>query len=371
MESGIEFSFAPRPEDFYMKKLAISFLPVLTLAMALSGCGSNTSNNNNNNNNNNGTPAPTATAAPSPTPGSSAAVNRGPGLPTRVFAPYVDATLGFSIVDAANATGQKYYVLGFIVDGGGCKPRWGASYTLDYNLYVDQINAIRAGGGDVVVALGGFNGTELAQACSTVASLQGAYQQLVDYYKLTWLDFDIENGPSGALADSTSNSRRNQALAGLQLANPGLRISYTLPVATTGLTAGSTALLQDAKNKGVNVGIVNALAMDYGGAQTGMGTIANAVASSVKSQIAAVGLNSKIGVTIMIGQNDVAGETFTQADGDTFFASSLGNSSVTFISFWSAGRDNGGCAGTAAAQSNCSGIAQSTFEFTNKFKGFN
>jgi hypothetical protein len=349
-----------------MKRLSLAVS--LVFAWIVSGCGSNTPNNNSNNN---GSPTATPTTAPSPTPGSSSSVNAGPGFPARVFAPYVDATLGFSIVDAANAAGQKYYVLAFVVDGGGCKPRWGASYTLDYNLYVDQINAIRAGGGDVAVALGGYNGTELAQACSTVASLQAAYQQLIDFYKVKVLDFDIENGVSGALGDTASNSRRNQALAGLELANPGLVISYTLPVATTGLTSASTALLQDAKSKGVNVGIVNALAMDYGGAQTNMGAIANGVASSLQGQIASIGLNSKIGVTVMIGQNDVAGEIFTQADGDVFYASSLGNTSVAFISFWSAGRDNGSCAGNTSAQSNCSGIVQSTFEFTNKFKGFN
>jgi hypothetical protein len=337
----------------------------LVLALVVSGCGSTTTNNNNNN------ATPTPTAAPTPTPGSSASINAGPGFPNRVFAPYVDATLGFSIADAKTATGQKYFVLGFIVDGGGCTPRWGSSFPLSYNLYVDQINTIRAGGGDVAIALGGYNGTELAQACPSVASLQAAYQLLIDTYKLTILDFDIENGPSGALNDSTSNSRRNQALAGLQLANPNLVISYTLPVATTGLTAASTALLQDARSKGVRVDIVNALAMDYGGAQTNMGAIANGVASAVTGQVAGIGLSSKIGVTVMIGQNDVAGEIFTQADGDVFYASSLANSSVAFISFWSAGRDNGTCAGNAAAQSNCSGIAQSTFEFTNKFKGFN
>jgi hypothetical protein len=316
------------------------------------------------------TPTPTSAAAATPTPGANAAVNRGPGFPARVAAPYVDATLGFSIVDAANATGQKYYVLGFIVDGGGCTPRWGSSFPLSQNLYVDQINAIRAGGGDVIVALGGFNGTELAQACPTVASLQGAYQQLVDFYKVSWLDFDIENGGSGALTDSAANSRRNQALAGLQLANPGLRISYTLPAAAEGLVAASTSLLSDAKNKGVDVDVVNALAMDYGGARSNMGTIANNVAASVKSTIASVGLSSKVGVTVMIGQNDVAGEIFTLADGDVFLASSQGNASVSFISFWSASRDNGGCAGNASAQSTCSGIAQSAYDFTKKFKGF-
>jgi hypothetical protein len=262
-------------------------------------------------------------------------------------------------------------VLAFIISSTACTPTWGGLYGLDYNLYVDQINTLRASGGDVIVSFGGYNGNELAQTCASVGALQTAYQKVVDTYKLTWLDFDIENGSSNALADVGANALRNEALAGLQLANPGLRITYTVPVATTGLTAGATALLQDAKAKGVRVDVVNALAMDYGGALGNLGGVDNGAAGAVQVQVASLGLGSKIGETVMIGQNDSAGEILTLADGDVVRPYASGNAAIGFLSFWSAGRDNGSCAGTTAARSDCSGLTQATYDFTNKFKGFN
>jgi hypothetical protein len=42
---------------------------------------------------------------------------------------------------------------------------------------------------------------------------------------------------------------------------------------------------------------------------------------------------------------------------------------VASIGFWSAGRDNGGCPGGGAV-AYCSGISQSTYEFTNIFKAY-
>ena len=51
---------------------------------------------------------------------------------------------------------------------------------------------------------------------------------------------------------------------GPQAANPGLTISFTLPVLPAGLTADGINLLRDALAKGVRVGVVNLMTMDYG-----------------------------------------------------------------------------------------------------------
>ncbi|MFI9597325.1 hypothetical protein [Nonomuraea sp. NPDC052265] len=40
-----------------------------------------------------------------------------------------------------------------------------------------------------------------------------------------------------------------------------------------------------------------------------------------------------------------------------------------FVGFWSAARDNGGCPNGQVSPT-CSGISQSSYEFTNIFKGF-
>ena len=65
----------------------------------------------------------------------------------------------------------------------------------------------------MIPSFGGAANTELAAACGDVASLQAAYQQVIDDYALTHVDFDIE----GAwVAHAPSIARRSAAIAGLQ-----------------------------------------------------------------------------------------------------------------------------------------------------------
>lgn len=68
----------------------------------------------------------------------------------------------------------------------------------------------------------------------------------------------------GAVADPPSVDRRNQALAALKRANPGLNISYTLPVLPTGLTADGVNLLRSAVANGFVPDVINVMAMDFG-----------------------------------------------------------------------------------------------------------
>ena len=68
----------------------------------------------------------------------------------------------------------------------------------------------------------------------------------------------------GAVADPVSVARRNQALAQLKAANPGLTISYTLPVLPTGLTADGINVLKSAKANSFYPDVINIMTMDYG-----------------------------------------------------------------------------------------------------------
>src|SRR6185437_11445436 len=150
------------------------------------------------------------------------------------------------------------------------------------NLLSD-ISYLRGQGGDIIISFGGAAGTELAQACGSVTSLQAQYQAVLNQYRATQLDFDIEGGEEG---DSTTYTRRNAALAALQAANPGLTISFTLPSATTGLESSSIGLLQNAISQGVNISIVNLMTMDYGSADSQMGQEAINAANGLHSQLA-------------------------------------------------------------------------------------
>ncbi|CAM5256229.1 hypothetical protein SGLAM104S_09630 [Streptomyces glaucescens] len=232
------------------------------------------------------TPTPTATATQSPTPAPTPSESTGSGTPaTAGFAPYVDTSLypAFDLVAAAEATGVKDYNLAFVTDGGGCTPKWGGVTDLTSDAVAAQIGALRAQGGDVRVSFGGAAGTELATACPSAEALATAYGKVVDAYRLTKVDFDVEGG---ALPNTAANTRRAQAIAKLQQRHPGLDVSFTLPVMPEGLTQAGVDLLADARKNGVKIATVNIMAMDYGPAYSGdMGTYAEQAATATQAQI--------------------------------------------------------------------------------------
>jgi hypothetical protein len=307
-----------------------------------------------------GKPTTVPTPVPTAVPGS--------GFPARAFAPYVESWTGISLAGIANASGQKYFTMAFILASSGCKPAWNGSQTMYKGYYVNDINNLRALGGDVIFSFGGASGTELAQACSTVSELTAAYQMVIDTYKLKWVDFDIEGN---AVTNTASIDLRNKALKALEAANPGLKISYTLGVMPSGLPAAQLYLLLNAKSNGVRVDVVNVMAMDYGAQTTGdMAALAISAAQNTQNQLIANGISASVGVCPMIGQNDTRGEIFTLANASTLQAWAQSTGYVTELTFWAVDRDNGSCPGKTRASGSCSGLAQNTYDFTKIFKSF-
>jgi hypothetical protein len=231
------------------------------------------------------------------------------------------------------------------------------------------VNGVRAAGGDVVISFGGAAGSELAQGCSTPAALQAAYQAVIARYHANKLDFDIE-GP--ATTDTASINRRSAALRALAAANPGLQISLTLPVLPTGLIDTGVNILNSAAANQTPVSIVNIMAMDYGSAfpPNAMATNAINAANATIGQIRAAGLGARLGVTVMIGSNDVQPELFTLADANTLLSFAQGNTNIALLSIWSVARDNGSCPNAGFASPVCSGIAQDPFAFSRIFLSF-
>ncbi len=317
------------------------------------------------------TPLPTNTPTPgpslTPTPTSISPTPGGGGFPGRVFAPYVESWFGTSLVGVTNATGQKYFTLAFIIAGSGCTPTWNGSQTMSQNYYLADINNLRAMGGDVAISFGGASGTELGKACTTVSSLQAAYQSVIDTYNLKWIDLDIEGSIT---TDTASVDRRNKALVALETANPGLKVSYTLGVLPSGLPSAQLGVLLNAKANGTRVDIVNVMAMDYGSHSIDMGQAAIDAAQSTYNQLTSNGIPATVGITPMIGQNDTHGEIFTLANASTVVAYAQANSYITELTFWAVERDNGSCPGRTKASDTCSGLVQNTYNFTNIFKTF-
>jgi hypothetical protein len=133
-----------------------------------------------------------------------------------------------------------------------------------------QVKAIQAAGGHVTVSFGGANGQEAAFTAPSAAALQAEYQSVIDRYHIDSIDFDIEGV---AVADQHSITLRDQALVGLEAANPNLKVSFTLPVLPTGLDPNGI-VLQSAKRDGVRVDLVNIMAMDYGTSNDNNGQMA-------------------------------------------------------------------------------------------------
>jgi Glycosyl hydrolases family 18 len=257
-------------------------------------------------------------------------------FPARFAAPYVESWNGTSVTNLANTTGHKFWTLAFIISNGSCTATWNGDTALSSNLFLNDINSLRAAGGDVIISFGGASGTELGQACTTVASLQAAYQSVITKYNLTWIDLDIEGAP---IADTASVNRRNQAIRALEIANPNLRVSYTLPVNPTGLDGNGTNLLANAKSNGARVDVVNVMAMDYGSCGLNMGSAAVSAATGTRDQIANLGMTSSVGVTPMTDVNDTTCEVFSTTNSHTLVDFAQANGFIRLLAYWAIGRD--------------------------------
>jgi hypothetical protein len=308
-----------------------------------------------------------------------------------MFAPYVDMTLWptHDLVSAARDQHIKFFTLAFVVADPQGKPAWGgySEYALGTEFDTKmraQIAAVRALGGDVIVSFGGASNQELAEVITSATALQAAYQSIIDAYGLTQIDFDIEGG---ALAQRASVDRRNVAIAGLQQAAAAagrkLDVSYTLPVLPTGFTPDGTYLLQSAVQRGVNIDVVNIMALDYGDSaapnpQGRMGDYAIQAATSLFNQLKTVygsartdaQLWAMVGSTPMIGLNDVTTEVFDQQEAREVLAFAEQHG-IGRLSFWSLNRDKQNTAGRLNyVDLMSSSILQSPFEFSQIFGAF-
>jgi len=259
----------------------------------------------------------------------------GAAFPAHYLAPYLQvsgSTVGDMVSDM-NATGTKFFTLAFLTPSSGCNSVFEADGG-GVGTFKSQISSLQAAGGNVAISFGGAAGGEVAQTCTNTSSLTAAYANVVNTYGTNRLDFDIEGG---VLGDTGSTSRRDAALAALQAQNPAVQVDFTLAVAPNGLPSQEMGLLQDAKNHGVRVSVVNIMTMDFGDGQSAINDALSA-AQATSGQLAHLyGISTSqaygmMGLTPIAGQND-DNEFFSQGNATTLknFASSHG---VAELSFW-------------------------------------
>jgi hypothetical protein len=269
------------------------------------------------------------------------------------------------------ATGEKDFMLSFVLDSGGCTPAWdGSSSQLvsSDTTVAALISAIRAAGGDAGVSFGGYNGTELGQDCSSASALAGAYQSVITKYQLTHVDFDIENT---ALGDTGNELKRFQAIAILEGEDPSLVVSLTIPMTSVGLPGTGTGEIQQATAAGARIDVFGIEDFDYGltsGTQVSSDeTVASDVASQLESLHGwpAATAWSHIGITLMNGHTDQPSELFTQATFTSLLSFAQTNH-VAWFTFWSFNRDQPCPAGAVEpwAPGTCSNISQNPYDFT-------
>lgn len=311
------------------------------------------------------------------------------GASTPAFSPYVDVTLTPTYPfqsPTANPVSSAY--LGFVVTtpSAPCKPTWGGAYTpasADTQLNLDaRVAQLRAQGGHAMISFGGQANSEPAVTCASASRLQSAYLAPVQRYQATAIDLDVEGA---GLADVAADARRAAAVAAVQrrLARHGRRLAVwvTLPVTAHGLTSQGMAAVRAMLAGHVSLTGVNVMAMDFGsgeGAQRDMfGTVRRslyAAHAQVQSLDAAAGLNAgsaaawqHLGVTVMLGVNDVAGQRFTIQDARRL-ARLAAAEGLPRVSAWSLNRDTpcgGAFAQVGVVSNTCSGVSQSPLQFTH------
>ncbi|MFW2514230.1 chitinase [Demequina sp. SO4-13] len=318
------------------------------------------------------------------------AVALGPIKPgPSTFSAYVDvtATPGHTF-ETPEGPAQSDVTLSFIVSGtqDPCVPTWGTYYTLDgaaADLELDRrIQQLRGVGGDIRVSFGGQANTELAVGCTDPDLLLDAYRSVVERYDLTTIDLDIEGG---ALDDAASIARRATAIAALQAergADAELAVWVTLPVAPSGLTAAGEQVVAQMLAAGVDLTGVNGMTMNLGVPTTGAAPQSQAVvqsATAIHEQVSALYAQTgvtlsevdawgKVGVTPMIGQNDIATERFTLDDAAVINQFARDNG-VGLVSMWSLNRDSTCTAPLPSVltvvQTSCSGVEQAGQSFAD------
>jgi hypothetical protein len=305
-------------------------------------------------------------------------------IPAHVYSPYFEAWTADTLDGISTASGAHYLTIAFLetTSKTSCTLAWNGAKADDVSTtqkYLTDIAALRSHGGDVIPSSGGWSadqgGTEIGDSCKSVPSIVAAYQQLINRYQVTRIDQDIEGR---SLTKTDGIQRRNQAMAMLQQANPGLTISYTLPTGATGLEASGKFVLQDAVTAGVTNFIVQPMVFDYyDRTTTDMGTAAITAVQGAETYLKSItpGLDDahawpRIGATIMNGIDDYPKKTEVTSLADTQTMLDFANQqNMNFLSIWAIQRDNGGCPGSTDSNT-CSGITQNTWDFSHLLEPF-
>ena len=308
-------------------------------------------------------------------------------VPAHVYSPYFETWTADSLATTAQQSGARYFTMAFLQTLGksSCTLAWNGDKArrIDSNAYVEDIAALRGMGGDVIPSFGGWSadqgGTEIGDSCKDVNMIAAAYEAVVMKYDVSRLDMDIEGR---SLTRTDGIDRRNKAIKILQdwaaAQRRPLSISWTLPTSRNGLEASGLAVLKNALTNHVRIDVVTPMVFDYyDRANLDMGDSAISAVQGLHGQLAGLFPSSTPeqlwameGATIMNGLDDYPRKTESTSvqDAQELRAWAEANG-MSILSMWAIQRDNGGCVGSTGSN-DCSGIAQTTWKFTEALNGF-
>jgi chitinase len=266
-----------------------------------------------------------------------------------------------------SATGVKWLTLAFMLSDGGCTPKWDGSRALTGGSDQSAINAIHSAGGDVVVSFGGWSGNKLGEHCSSASALAGAYQKVIDAYKLKAIDIDIE---ATEMSNATVRQRVVDALKTVKSNNAGIKTYVTMGTTPSGPDSDGVDLI----NKGAAAGLANdgwvIMPFDLGGHSGSMGSVSTAAADGLKNAVKNAYHYSDsvaythIGISSMNGKTDESDETVTTSDFSTILSYATSHH-LARLTFWSVNRDRQ--CGSGGDSDSCSGVSQSPYAYTKIF----
>ncbi|MGG7177938.1 immunoglobulin-like domain-containing protein [Clostridium paraputrificum] len=321
-------------------------------------------------------------------------VGNGVQWPSQTYSPYVDLGgytekpgyfFGYDDGGAPNLrrlaedTGVKFYNAGFIqstgkLENGKLSWGWAALSVLtegsNHEQYIGikkSITELRSIGGDIAVSFGGATNTAFWQATQDVNTLANTYKEIINGYGLTRIDLDVE----GDAQNKAQNIANAKAIKKVQ-DETGVEVTLTLPVNPEGLVPEGLGVLEAYLSNGVNLKVINIMAMCYGNKSLNYGTTAVQSMDNLKNQMkdyykkyANITLSdqqayAKIGVTVSVGYEGASDPIFTPEWSKIVLEAAKKNK-VGMTSIWSINRD-------AQLESN-NGI-KAQYEHTNYLKTF-
>ena len=285
---------------------------------------------------------------------------------SKMAAPYLYEGWGDppSPATVMSATGIKQFTMAFMNSGGGCTPAWDSTRPLNGGVDQQAINTIRANGGDVEISFGGWSGNKLGPNCSSDSALAGAYQQVINAYGLKYIDIDIEN--TDEFENEVVQDRILNALRSVKQNNPGIKTIITFGTSTTGPAWWAGRLIDRSRDLGANIDVYTIMPFDFG-CSSGIYNCTLSAANGLRDKLKGTfgwsdaTAYAHMGISGMNGLSDQ--QEVTDPGTWNQIRDWANGSHIARLAFWSVNRDRpcaGGDAGT-----DCSGIAQRTWEFTS------